>query len=258
MENSNTFNWCGCTWKSQMDGGRIIHPTYPWYWYSSSDNVLKRDKNDMLELFIKKNPKDVKHWDGNIYHPTYEVATIRSVEDFGYGTFSCKMMMPTGKNISASFWLSGSGNWPPEIDIEEGFLEGDKGWFRWTENYFPYLKPSWRTTTNVHFRDDNMNKTHIGSRNISYLKQSKDPSENWIEYKCTWKPNLITFYANDKVVRTVTGKECKQLTQNIKDPEKGWKVNVIFNVWLQGDPEQLKPDMVHPMLIKEFVYKPLQ
>ena len=253
----NIFEWCGCTWKSQMDGGRIIHPEHPYYWYSDGD-VIQADKSNTLELFVKKNPKEVKHWNGTIYHPQYEAATMRSVEKFGYGTFSCEMMMPTGKNISASFWLSGCGNWPPEIDIEEGFAEEKGTWFRWTEAYFPWFKPSWRTTTNVHYRDDNMVKTHVGSRNISYFKQSKDPAQTFIEYKCRWEPNKITFYANGKVVRTVSGKVCRQMTQNITDPEKGWEMNVIFNVWLKGDPERDKVDMVHPMLIRNFVYEPLK
>ena len=237
-----------------MEGGRIIHPSYPWYWYSL--DTIRKDKNDMLEFFVRKNPKEVKHWDGKIYYPQYEVSTMRSIEEFGYGTFSCEMMMPTGKNLSASFWLTGSGNWPPEIDIEEGWTEEKPSWFRLTEKYFPYINPSWRTTTNIHYRDEQLNKTHIGSRNIPYCKQPKDPSENFIEYKCRWEPKKITFYANGKVVRTITGDVCEKLTKNITNQEKGWKVNVIFNVWIEN-PDNHIIDMVHPMLIKNFKYEPL-
>ena len=248
------FEWCGYHWKPSMDGGRIIHPRQPWQWYSSDS--ITRDSKDNLELFVKKNPKDVKYWDGTIYHPIYEVSTMRSIEEFGYGTFSCQMMMPIGRNLSASFWLSGDGNWPPEIDIEEGWTGDNSNWFRWGERYFPYFKPSWRTTTNVHYRDEQMNKTHVGSRNISIFNQPKDPSENFVRYKCVWNPNEISFFANNVLVRKITGNVCRQLTDNITNPEKGWETNVIFNVWTE-DPDKCKIDMIQPMIIKNFIYEPL-
>lgn len=253
----NTFKWCGYNWKCEMDGNRIIHPDYPWYWYSL--DMIKPafpSENDELSLYIMKNPKDVKYWDGKTYHPIYEVATMRSLEDFSYGTFSCEIKVPKGRNLSASFWLTGSGNWPPEIDIMEGFLDNSGNWFKCFEQYFPWIKLGWRTTTNMHYRDDQMNKTHIGSRNIPYLKQPFEPDDWFIEYKCVWKPDSITFYANDKVVRKVTGKECQQLTQNIKNPEKGFKVNVVFNVWVEN-PDEYKIEMNQPMYIRNFKYIPL-
>lgn len=249
-----TFKWCGYNWKCEMEGGRIIHPDYPWYWYSL--NTIKMDSAKILELFIKRNPREVKYWNGKIYHPQYEVSTMRSIEEFGYGTFSAEIKVPKGRNLSASFWLTGSGNWPPEIDIMEGFLDDTGDWFKCFEKYFPWIKLGWRTTTNIHYRDNQMNKTHIGSRNIPYFKQPFEPDDWFIKYKCKWEPNQITFYANDKIVRKVTGNECQQLTKNIKNPEKGYKVNVIFNVWTEN-PDKCMIDMIQPMIIKDFKYEPL-
>lgn len=251
---NNTFEWCGYKWKAAMEGGRIIHPKYPWYWYSL--DTIKINKNDTLELSIRENPRDVKHWDGKIYHPTYEVSTMKSIEDFSYGTFYAEIMVPKGRNLSASFWLTGSGNWPPEIDIMEGFLDDSGSWFKCFEKYFPWIKPSWRTTTNMHYRLENLEKTHVGSRNIDYIKQSKNPSENWIEYKCKWEPNRITFYANGKVVREISGYKCQQMTKNITDFQKGFKVNVIFNVWVEN-PDNCKVELAQSMYIRNFKYIPL-
>lgn len=251
----NTFEWCGYNWRGSMSGGSKIHPDQPWMWYSL--DTIKVDKDGVLEFFVKYNPKDIKYWNGNTYHSLYEVSTMRSVEDFSYGTFSAELIMPKGKNLSASFWLTGSCNWPPEIDVEEGFLDNTGNWFKLFESYFPWIKPGWRTTTNMHYRNDIFDKTHIGSRNIPYTKQPKDPSENWIEYKCKWEPNRITFYANNKVVREVTGRECEQLTTNLKDPEKGFKMNIVFNVWTEN-PDKHKIDMVQPMLVRNFKYIPYE
>ena len=250
------FNWCNHSWKCEMEGGRIIHKEYPYYWYSNSENVAVRMENGEIHLYCKLNPKEVK-WEGKVYHPQYEAATIRSIKAFDFGTFSCEMKMPRGKNLSASFWLSGAGNWPPEIDIEEGWTEEKKNWFRLTEPYFPWIKPSWRTTTNVHYRDDQLNKTHVGSRNIPVCKQSLSPDENFIKYECEWLPNKITFKANGVVVRTIKGDVCEKLIKNIKDPEKGYKMNVIFNVWCE-DPEKYDIQQYTPLIIRNFKYTPIK
>lgn len=248
------MEWCGYNWKSSMDGGRIIHKKQPWQWYSM-ENII-RDKTDMLELFVNKNPREVKYWDGTIYNPEYEVSTIRSMEDFGYGIFSAEMMMPKGKNLSASFWLTGSENWPPEIDINETFIDNTGNIFKVFEKYFPWIKPGWTTTTNMHYRNEKMEKTHVGSRNISWFKQKLEPSENWIKYECIWEPNCITFKVNGKISRTIKGFECIQMRKNIENPEKGFRMNVIFNVWTE-DPVDHRIDIVQPMMIRNFKYTQL-
>ena len=246
----NTFEWCGYNWTCEMDGHSIIHPDQPWMWYSLS--TIRIDNNSQLELFIEKNPKYVSHYNGKTYHPKYEASTMRSIEDFSYGIFSAEIMLPTGRNLWPSFWLTGSKNWPPEIDIMEAW-SGDCGYFKWFIAQPPYLSPSWRTTTNVHYNNEVLEHKSSGSRNISIFKQPLEPSENWIEYKCKWEPKKITFYANDKVVREIKGYECQQLTKNLKDPDKGFKMNVIFNVWIEN-PDKHKIDMVQPMLVRNFKY----
>lgn len=250
----NTFEWCGYNWLCKMEGYRIIHKKQPWQWYSL--DTIKIDKNNTLELFIKKNPKEIK-FDGEIFNPPYEVSTMRTKEDFSYGTFSAEIMVPKGRNLSASFWLTGSGNWPPEIDIMEGFLGNSGDWFKCFQKHFPWIRLGWTTTNNVVYRNEQMNQTHIGSENVPYTKQTKDPSENWIEYKCVWKPDRITFYANNKVVRDVTGYICQQLTKNIENPEKGFKMNAIFNAWTEN-PDQHTIDMIQPMLVRNFKYTPYE
>lgn len=251
------FNWCNHSWKCEMEGGRIIHTEHPYYWYSNDENVVVRMRNGEIHLYCKYNPKEVKHWDGKIYHPTYEVATIRSLKAFEFGTFSCEMKMPKGKNLSSSFWITGSGNWPPEIDIEEGWTEEKPSWFRWMIAQFPYIKPSWRTTTNVHYNNELMKHDSVGSRNIPWFKQRKDPSDNFIKYECEWLPDKITFKANGKITRTITGHVCKNLINNLEHPERGFKMNVVFNVWCD-DPATHKIEQDTPLIIRNFEYKPMK
>ena len=54
------FNWCNHSWKCEMEGGRIIHKEYPYYWYSNSENVAVRMENGEIHLYCKLNPKEVK------------------------------------------------------------------------------------------------------------------------------------------------------------------------------------------------------
>ena len=250
----NNFNWCGYNWHSVMEGGRIIHPSYPWMWYDPNQILLA--KGDVLEFFVKYKPAEIHHWDGKTYNPTMACGLIRSEEDFGYGTFSAEMMLPKGRNLWPSFWITGSANWPPEIDIMEAWLDDKGSYFHWFTPQFPWLNPSWKTTTNVHYNNTKLEHEQCGSRNISYCKQNFEPSESFVTYKCVWLPNSITFYANDKEVRKITGKVCEYLTENLEDKDKGWKMNVVFNV-LCENPEEYKVDMVQPMLIRNFKYEAL-
>lgn len=249
-----TFNWCGIDWKAEMDGGRIIHTSYPWQWYSIG-NVIEAVDKDTLALKLAYNPKEVKHWDGKIYHPVYEVPTMRSVQSFQHGTFSCEMLMPEGRNISASFWLTGELNWPPEIDIEEGWTEEENSWYRTRVKYFPWFKKSWRTTTNVHYRSKSLDKLHIGSRNIPVKLQPLEPNYNFIEYKCVWTSDSIKFYANGVEVRSVCKSVVRKMEENLEHKDKGFRMNVIFNVWCE-DP-LYKISQKTPLLIRNFKYEPL-
>lgn len=252
---TDRMEWCGYTWKSAMEGGRRIHPEYPWYWYSM--DCTEVDSEGVLHIFSRENPIDVKHWDGKIYHPTMEVGTLRTLKSFGYGTFSAEILMPKGRWISASFWLSGDGNWPPEIDIEEGW-PADKGtYYRTRTDYFPWFKKGWHTTNNVHYREKNLKKKHIGSHDVPLSKQPNDPAEVYVEYKCVWEPDSITFYADGKRTRSVCRSVCRKMRENLNNPEKGFNMNALLNVWTEN-PEVYDVMQETDMCVRNFKYEPLE
>ena len=252
---NKNFEWCGYHWKCSMEGDRIIHPSYPWMWYDNTQ--VMRIPDNGIELHITPDKgKTIKYWDGKIYNPTIACGLIRTEEEFGYGTFSIELQLPKGKNLWPSFWLTGSENWPPEIDIMEAWQDNKGSYFRWTIPQFPYINPSWRTTTNVHYKDTDMKNTNISSKNVSVFKQCKDPSEHFLEYKVVWLPNSITFYIDDTKVREVTGKVCEYLVSNLNHPDKSWKMNVVLNVFCEN-PDEYDIDMKVPMLIKDFKYEAL-
>lgn len=249
------FNWCGYTWTCEMQGHRIIHPDQPWEWYSLSPiNFLD---SGVLEFGFMHNPKSVTYWDGKVYHPTYEVPLMRSLESFDFGTFSAEIKLPQGNYLWPSFWLTGAGNWPPEIDIMEYWSGKDKPFHLFIPQP-PYLSPSWRSTTNVHYNSSALEHQSIGSRNISVFKQCFNPTEWFVEYKLEWFPTVIRFYANSKLVRTADSKVCKDLVENLKDKNKGHRMNVIFNLWMDEPLSYKIPTLKQAMYIKNFKYTPYE
>ena len=248
------INWCGYEWECTM-GGRLIHPGQPWMWYS--DKNVSIDKNNVMHLSVTRDPKDIKYWDGRTYHPSMAVGTVRTHTAFRYGTFSAEIKLPKGYNLWPAFWMSGEYWWPPEIDIIECW-SGNNDYFKWQIAQPPYICPSWRVTTNVHYNDKKngeLVKDAVGSRNIPWLKQSKNPTENFIEYKCVWMPDSIKFYANGHLVRKVGKAVAHKLTENLKDER--FDMDVIFDLWCEN-PDEYKVSMETEMLIKNFKYTPYE
>lgn len=255
LKMENGFSWCGYDWRPAMEGGRLIHPSQPWYWYSS--DVIDEDGNGTLSLSIRRNPKEIRYWDGKVYNPTMEAAMMRSVQSFSYGRFSCEMLMPEGTNLWPSFWLSGSGNWPPEIDIEEGWTDHSGKWFTFFTGTFPFINPSWKTTTNVHYLNDGMEHEHLGSRNVSIFRQPSNPVRNFVEYACEWLPDGITIFADGIPVRQVGKDVAKMMTENLTNPERGFEMNAIINV-LCENPDHNEVTINTPMKVRNFKYQPMR
>lgn len=252
----NTIKWCGYDWSCKMEGGRIIHPAYPHAWYSDSDNVITILRNGEMHLRYAKNTKEIKHWDGKTYYPTIERAIVRTQQHFDYGHFEIEAKMAKGLNICCAFWLSGFGNWPPEIDIVEAWSEDNN--YSWkTTNYFPWFTKSWRTTYNVHYNDKKIRHKHLGSKNIKKCDQPLDPIENWIKYEVDWLPSQIIFRANGVVTKIVRKKYAEMLTRNLNDPKRGHLMDAIIDINID-DPEKTKSFLDEPFKVRNFKYVPMK
>ena len=222
-------------WFTAMEGGRRIDTTRPWQRFD--EEAVWEDQQGNICLGIKTSPKQVRHWDGETYDTKYAVGTIRSVETFGYGTFSAEIKLPKGRNLWPAFWLVGAGHWPDngEIDIMEGWSGSRGSYYR-----FPL---GWRTTTNIHYLDGAHKQ--IGCKNVPILVQPKNPSEHFIRYEAEWRPNKVVFRANGKTVRDVDWDTCRFFF--------GRKMNVILNLWTESEDFTLET----PMVVRDFEYKPL-
>lgn len=233
------FNWCGFDWICSMEGGRLIHPSYPHQWYDGDCvNLIE----DTLELSIKRHSNTIHHWDGFTYYPQIGVGTIMSKQSFSIGKFSALIQLPEGHNLWPSFWLTGVESWPPEIDICEAWSNKRGSYFRMFIPQFPYLSPSWKTTTNFHYGDSEETHKWAGTRNISIFKQCHNPSNNLIEYAVERHYNLLIYKVNGKTVRTIDNVEHKLGLKSMV---------VIFNIWT----ENMDFTYQSPMLIREFKFE---
>ena len=233
-----------------MEGGRIIHPTFPWMWYDCDAVYVE---NGTAELSTYREPNIIHHWDGKTYHPAVACGLLRSVDTFGYGTFSAEIQLPKGKNLWPAFWLVGSGEpWPAcgEIDICEAWTNRFGGYFKFGIPQPPYLVPSWNTTTNIHWKDIFLTGCaghgFTGSRRLPLLFSLKRPAHNFVKYEVEWRQDIITFRVNGKTVRTYGYDVAKHLNDK--------RMHVIFDLWTTS--EDFTCDT--PMKIRNFEYKPME
>ena len=231
------LNWCGYEWEVAMEGGMLLHPDYPFRWYDKSCAIINDD--NVLELTIKKNPKEIKDWAGVTYNPEYGVGLIRSVQPFMYGTFSADIKLPEGENLWPAFWLTGENSWPPEIDMMEGWSKKNGG-------YFNLTKLKYNVTTNVHYRENpTEKKKSVGLERVPLKVMRKTPDDHWYNYKVIWKPNEIIFYVDNKKIRTIGEKVAKYLANE--------QMDVVFDLWTETPNFKLNKNM----LIRNFKHEQL-
>ena len=220
------IKWSGYEWLTQERWGQI-HPnkTICWYDEKAVDLIYNPDRNDQLVLKTHASPQ---------YFPNIDVKSnigvglVSNTTKFKHGYFEIEAKLPKGKHLWPAFWMWSFDSWPPEIDIFEGYTKNSKGYFR-----FDFKSPLgfWNINTNLHLGHvpDNYSikaKTH--------WMGFKDPTKHFLKYACEWTPKKLTFYYNNKKVRTITNS--KYMAElNAKE------MNVIINNSVDGKANPLKP-----------------
>lgn len=190
------LDWCEQQWRLQQPWGKI-HPQHTRVHYSANQVAVTNE--DILVLGCEREPKSF-HVKGNEIISPNGVGLISSIQTFKSGDFSIEAKLPNSPNMWPAFWLYGANDWPPEIDVFEGY-SGDKG------NYFKFrpLKPwaFWNVQSNVHYKDNGYAEM-IGGK--THWLGFKNPAKTWNKYGVKWRPDLIEILFNDKVVRRIKNK----------------------------------------------------
>lgn len=238
-ENCSHVNFSGYKWLKQERWGQI-HPEKPYVWYDKSC-VVSYDDNH-IGLISKYKPK---HFDHIRRTGQMAVGLISSVDEFGYGRYDLEAKLPNLAYSWPAFWMWSWSDWPPEIDIFEGYSDS-KGRYDlpWWQKVFNNL--FYKVQTNIHIKDMD-DKWDIGGK--SHFFGYKDPRFSFNKYSVIWTPKNVSFYYNDTMIRNITDGKILQLLN-------GHKMNVIINTSCYGyHRSHLKNDGL--MEVKNFKYTEL-
>lgn len=229
------FKWCGYTWETCMEKGRPIHDDYPKRYYSKKCVFKDIHTNDLV-LNIRYIPTKLEYWGSkekkNVeYNPTIACGLIKSIETIPVNSsIECEILAPSGSNLKIAFWLTACDNWPPEIDIFEGYTDKngsyfDKLKFHWK---FPFIYKDIRMESNIHYKDDKGEHSSIVAKGEHKSFFNLPLQDMWNHFKCNWYEDRVEFYINGKLHRTITDKKVisKMKTDGM------W---TIFNIYPNDD-----------------------
>lgn len=227
------INWSNESWLTRERWGEL-HPQKSFNWYDPKAILIRENGN--LELNIHRNFREFPEHGVN---SEYGTGLICSEKRFGHGFYEIEAKQPVGVGLWTAFWLYPTENWPPEIDIFEGYSKDN--------NYTPscFLK-KYQIGSCVHLLEGNFKQRFIHKCNVIW---NGKPHESFNKYALLWTSEKLTFYVNGHIVRTITNK--KALTELNK-----YKMQVVINNHI--DPHYLSEfKIVKPFVIKYFKFEQL-
>jgi len=203
--------WSGYEWITQERWGQF-HPEKPFVYYD--DSCVEINEDFSISLYTKRNPKE---FFGKIVE--FGIGLISNTTKFSHGYFEIEAKLPTGKYLWPAFWMWSFDNWPPEIDVFEGY----SNFFGNYINIFNDIKfwNIYNIQTNLYFENLNgfnrINSIKSKKHYISIFK--KPPNKRFIKYGVDWQKDYIKFYYDNKLVRTITEKhilyQLNETTMNV-------------------------------------------
>lgn len=98
----------------------LAHPDHDCY---SSAKEVGINRDGVMSLGVKHRPE---RFHGREY--PWAVGRVHSREVFKYGTFDFWFRLPTARGLWPAIWLYDRDNWPPEIDVVEGWTQKLRRW----------------------------------------------------------------------------------------------------------------------------------
>jgi beta-glucanase (GH16 family) len=240
MDNSmKKINFCNYEWITQERWGQF-HKDKPYVWYDEDSVITNQDGS--VSLLSEHKPKYFKEIGRTAQ---MAVGLLSCTEQFGYGVFELECKLPDLAYSWPAFWMWSWSDWPPEIDIFEGYSNAKR---EYDTSFFDKLFKNifYNVKTNIHIKNEDK-KWDIGDK--SHFFGYKDPRKSFNKYSVVWRPDYIHFYYNDTLVRKVDEPEILKLIN-------GHKMNVIINNSLHRYHKSHITN-IGTMDIKNFKYKQL-
>lgn len=162
------------------------HPSNPKEWYDN-EQIKQTDRGIELSAIIKP-----KYFDEIKTTIQNAVGFVRTKDCWKYGIFSFTAQLPIGTYLWPALWLSGRYNWPPEIDILEGYSTSTNDYHKNKE-----------LQSNIHFKNKKGNDDDAGARSHKLPNRT---TKELIEYVLWWEEDFIKIYYNGYLVRHITDK----------------------------------------------------
>lgn len=164
-----------------------FHPDALYQYYGENSAYIE---NNHLVLDHRYEPRELNIWDKPDvkYNIDYSIGFISTYESFGYGFYEFECKLPDGIGLWPAVWLTGYKSWPPEIDINESYSDGNG-------------KYGGHFASNLHFNLEK-SKENSGGRS-HYLADIS----NRIKFSLHWTENYIKIYYNGYLVRVITSQK---------------------------------------------------
>lgn len=256
-----TIKWSGYEWLLQERWGQV-HPAKSHWWYDPMKVAI--DLDGFLHLKTGKSEKYFEH----LNHTSLIGAGLVScITPFSFGTFSIKAKLPYGKNLWPSFWLWSWSDWPPEVDVFEGYSDFSPDYRSLSErkprmSFLDKLlgRPALAdliVKPNVHFKSSDGDHTALSTlypEKDRLFRTKRDLTASFSTYKLVWVPASIEIYYGDTLVLYLhedmsisIAKILEQIAQH--------KMNVVINNGVTSFVNLHSPP-VSDFVIESFTYQP--
>lgn len=220
-----TFKWKGHYWIARPAWG-IVHPNNNMTWIDEKQPEILENGNLLL-------PFEYNPFDGRPIARSY----VRCIEEFKYGTFEWKFILPKGEWLWPALWLSSDAGWPPEIDCLEGWSERDFNYVK--RLIFKNIKPSVHWSANADEKNGE-HKSETKNNNLRWLIKSDEKVNT---AKVVWAPNYIDIYYNGIKIKRFKNKEMlEHFNKNGYDLHPIMSMNVYGQKWEDFTRAMIKND----------------
>jgi|GEM_PF-1195455 len=256
------IKWSGYEWMLQERWGQV-HPSKSHWWYDPNQVFI--DEKELLHLRTGPSEKYFEHLK---LSSKVGAGLISCLEQFTFGTFVLKAKLPYGKNLWPSFWMWSWTDWPPEIDVFEGFsdftptFESLSATGRSRISFLDKLLG--RKTVkdlivkpNLHIRSSNGDHTALTTlypEKDKNFRTKRNLTESFFSYKLTWTPSYLEVYYEDTLVLFLH-KNMGGDVANILDQLAAHKMNVVINNGVTSFVDVNSPP-VSDFVLESFNYYP--
>lgn len=177
-----------------------VHPNHN-YWFdpscidcSSSRIILSVIDNSQVAYHYAEGGKT------NYYKKEFGAGRLQSKDSYLYGIFEWRYSLPIGRNLWPAIWLTGVNDWPPEIDVMEGW-SSRKGHYKNKTDYSRFLHLFNDIQPRLHHRLNGvLSSTAKKLFNTNYTWRLYQKMNKTNTCKLIWTPDIIQVFYNNHLV----------------------------------------------------------